>query len=102
MKAKTKAKVTAMRGTLGALAAALTGVAALTGAVVLGPNGSAGASEGNRPDPGLPGPTVEMSVSRQGEDPGKAVNITLDDGPDPTWTPEALEILAAAGAKATF
>ncbi|GHF46891.1 MULTISPECIES: polysaccharide deacetylase family protein [Streptomyces] len=101
-KAKFGAKSAAMRGTLGALAAALTGMAALTGAVVLGPNGSAGASEGSRLDPDLPAPAVEMSISRQPEDPGKAVNLTLDDGPDPTWTPKALEILAASGAKATF
>lgn len=99
---KARAKFTAMRGALGALAAALTGMAVLTCAVVLGPNGPAGAAEDNRPDPDLPTPAVEMSISRQAEDPGKAVNLTLDDGPDPTWTPKALEILDSFGAKATF
>ncbi len=32
----------------------------------------------------------------------RAVAITLDDGPDPAWTPHALEALADAGASATF
>jgi peptidoglycan/xylan/chitin deacetylase (PgdA/CDA1 family) len=28
--------------------------------------------------------------------------ITFDDGPSPTWTPRVLDVLAAAGARATF
>jgi peptidoglycan-N-acetylglucosamine deacetylase len=31
-----------------------------------------------------------------------AVYLTFDDGPDPAWTPRVLDILAAAGARATF
>jgi len=34
--------------------------------------------------------------------PAAAVAFTFDDGPDPTWTPRVLEILAAHEAKATF
>jgi peptidoglycan/xylan/chitin deacetylase (PgdA/CDA1 family) len=30
------------------------------------------------------------------------VALTVDDGPDPRWTPKVLDALAAAGAKATF
>jgi peptidoglycan/xylan/chitin deacetylase (PgdA/CDA1 family) len=30
------------------------------------------------------------------------VNITIDDGPDPTWTPEVLQVLRENGVKATF
>ena len=30
------------------------------------------------------------------------VYLTFDDGPDPAWTPRVLDILAAAGARATF
>ena len=30
------------------------------------------------------------------------IALTFDDGPDPTWTPRVLDVLAAAGARATF
>jgi peptidoglycan/xylan/chitin deacetylase (PgdA/CDA1 family) len=33
---------------------------------------------------------------------GSAVFLTFDDGPDPTWTPRVLDVLRAAGIKATF
>ena len=32
----------------------------------------------------------------------RAVALTFDDGPDPTWTPQVLDQLRAAGVKATF
>lgn len=32
----------------------------------------------------------------------KVIFLSFDDGPDPTWTPEILQILARYGAKATF
>jgi peptidoglycan-N-acetylglucosamine deacetylase len=32
----------------------------------------------------------------------EVVYLTYDDGPDPTWTPQILDLLAAHGAKATF
>lgn len=31
-----------------------------------------------------------------------AVNITIDDGPDPVWTPQVLQVLRDNGVKATF
>ncbi len=30
------------------------------------------------------------------------MRLTFDDGPDPAWTPRLLDVLAAAGARATF
>lgn len=45
---------------------------------------------------------VEDSISREAEAGGKAVNITLDDGPDPTWTPKALDLLKKYDVKAVF
>jgi len=33
---------------------------------------------------------------------GRVVYLTFDDGPDPTWTPQVLAVLAKYGAKATF
>lgn len=32
----------------------------------------------------------------------QGVNITIDDGPDPTWTPQVLQLLKDSGVKATF
>ncbi|QIQ03635.1 polysaccharide deacetylase family protein [Streptomyces liangshanensis] len=32
----------------------------------------------------------------------RGVNITIDDGPDPTWTPQVLRLLKDEGVKATF
>ena len=33
---------------------------------------------------------------------GSSVFLTFDDGPDPTWTPQVLDVLKANGVKATF
>ncbi|KIF69085.1 hydrolase [Streptomyces sp. AcH 505] len=32
----------------------------------------------------------------------RGVNITIDDGPDPAWTPQVLQLLKDSGVKATF
>ncbi len=47
----------------------------------------------------LPMPYV---VDTYGGTQEKKVAITFDDGPDPEWTPEILDVLKAKGAKATF
>ncbi|MEU6931358.1 polysaccharide deacetylase family protein [Streptomyces sp. NPDC046374] len=52
--------------------------------------------------PELPDPKVDMAIVRGCEDEGKTVNLSLDDGPDPRWTPKALEILKKYEAKAVF
>ncbi|MEU5974435.1 polysaccharide deacetylase family protein [Streptomyces sp. NPDC047315] len=54
------------------------------------------------PTPALPGPTVDMAIVRESEDDGKTVNLTLDDGPDPRWTPKALELLKRYKAQTVF
>ncbi|WP_425543604.1 polysaccharide deacetylase family protein [Streptomyces luteireticuli] len=90
---------------LGATAAAGVAMAALTGTVVFAGGGAAGGGKSGGTtvtDPSLPAPRVDMRIVRESDRDGKAVNLTLDDGPDPTWTPKALEILARYGAKATF
>lgn len=46
-----------------------------------------------------PAPTV---VERLGDADGNGVVLTFDDGPDPTWTPAVLEVLAEQAAPATF
>ncbi|MEU6339463.1 polysaccharide deacetylase family protein [Streptomyces sp. NPDC046977] len=45
---------------------------------------------------------VDQSIQHGAEGGGKSVALTFDDGPDPTWTPKVLQVLAAHHAKATF
>lgn len=42
------------------------------------------------------------TVSRWGARTDKVIALTFDDGPDPAYTPQILDILAAKGVKATF
>lgn len=46
-------------------------------------------------------PTFPTLYHQGGADP-KMVSLTFDDGPDPRWTPQILDILKARGLKATF
>ncbi|MFJ9848179.1 polysaccharide deacetylase family protein [Streptomyces sp. NPDC101150] len=45
---------------------------------------------------------VESSIVHASDRPGRSLNITIDDGPDPVWTPKVLEVLKKHGVKATF
>lgn len=45
---------------------------------------------------------VDQSIQHGTDTGGKSVALTFDDGPDPTWTPKVLQVLAAHHAKATF
>ncbi|MFD5750229.1 polysaccharide deacetylase family protein [Streptomyces sp. NPDC127033] len=56
----------------------------------------------SKPDPKLPPPRVSMDIAHAVEGGGKAVSLTIDDGPDPVWTPRILAILRQNGARATF
>ncbi|WP_333769961.1 polysaccharide deacetylase family protein [Streptomyces sp. IBSBF 2435] len=47
-------------------------------------------------------PAVPDSIQHQPEAPGRAVNITIDDGPDPRWTPQVLSVLKQHHVHATF
>ncbi|MEW2413762.1 polysaccharide deacetylase family protein [Streptomyces sp. NPDC046866] len=69
-----------------------TGSSSDDGAKGGGARGSAGAQQGRIPD----------SIAHASESGANAVNITIDDGPDPQWTPKVLEVLARHDAKATF
>jgi cellulose synthase/poly-beta-1,6-N-acetylglucosamine synthase-like glycosyltransferase/peptidoglycan/xylan/chitin deacetylase (PgdA/CDA1 family)/spore germination protein YaaH len=40
-------------------------------------------------------------IDRYGREPGK-IALTFDDGPDPQWTPQVLDILKAKGVRASF
>ncbi|MGZ9928876.1 polysaccharide deacetylase family protein [Streptomyces sp. NC-S4] len=45
---------------------------------------------------------VPLGISRLAEGAGRQVAITIDDGPDPRWTPQVLETLRKNHVKATF
>jgi peptidoglycan/xylan/chitin deacetylase (PgdA/CDA1 family) len=47
-------------------------------------------------------PAVPDSIQHAAETPGRAVNITIDDGPDPVWTPKVLDVLKRHHVHATF
>ncbi|MGW1910148.1 polysaccharide deacetylase family protein [Streptomyces sp. NPDC002076] len=46
--------------------------------------------------------TVSADIAHASEAGEHAVNITIDDGPDPVWTPQVLQVLRENGVKATF
>ncbi|MEV5506084.1 polysaccharide deacetylase family protein [Streptomyces orinoci] len=74
------------------------------GRVTVGAPGRVPSERGKAADPEAPansGP-VSDEISHDSETEGKVVNITIDDGPDPVWTPKVLELLRKNGAKATF
>ncbi|WP_127354524.1 polysaccharide deacetylase family protein [Actinacidiphila soli] len=54
------------------------------------------------PDPKLPAPRVNMDIAHSSDEGEHAVNITIDDGPDPVWTPRILQVLKENGVKAVF
>ncbi|MEV6681677.1 polysaccharide deacetylase family protein [Streptomyces erythrochromogenes] len=58
---------------------------------------SAGNAESARSAAGIP-----LAISRLAQGPGRDVAITIDDGPDPRWTPQVLEVLRKNHVKATF
>jgi peptidoglycan/xylan/chitin deacetylase (PgdA/CDA1 family) len=71
--------------------------------------GSTGAATGTGaprptgdPTPSSTFPVVPDSIQHAAETPGKAVNITIDDGPDPLWTPKVLQVLKKHHVHATF
>ncbi|MGC9410151.1 polysaccharide deacetylase family protein [Streptomyces sp. DZ1-3] len=63
-----------------------------------GPSPKASAS----PAPGGPVKPVGTSIAHASDAGPRGVNITIDDGPDPAWTPQVLDLLAEYEVKATF
>ncbi|MGC5564973.1 polysaccharide deacetylase family protein [Streptomyces sp. FR-108] len=45
---------------------------------------------------------VATSIVHASDKGARGVNITIDDGPDPVWTPQMLDVLRENGVKATF
>ncbi|MFF3310042.1 polysaccharide deacetylase family protein [Streptomyces sp. NPDC002952] len=48
------------------------------------------------------GKPVAVSIVHASDKGARGVNITIDDGPDPEWTPQMLDVLREYGVKATF
>jgi peptidoglycan/xylan/chitin deacetylase (PgdA/CDA1 family) len=53
-------------------------------------------------DPVPGSPRADVIVGSTGRRPGPHIGLTFDDGPDPTWTPQVLALLAQYHVKATF
>ncbi|MET8453402.1 polysaccharide deacetylase family protein [Streptomyces sp. NPDC005209] len=94
------------RGWHGRVLAAAVGVTAVAAAtsVWTAQAGSVGAGHGPANASARPAAPARVSVdiahaSDRGE---RGVNITIDDGPDPNWTPQVLDVLRENGVKATF
>lgn len=45
---------------------------------------------------------VAADIAHASDRGARGVNITIDDGPDPVWTPQVLQLLKDSGVKATF
>ncbi|MGW0945624.1 polysaccharide deacetylase family protein [Streptomyces sp. NPDC002623] len=45
---------------------------------------------------------VSVEIAHASDQGARGVNITIDDGPDPGWTPQVLQVLRENGVKATF
>ncbi|MEV1019921.1 polysaccharide deacetylase family protein [Streptomyces sp. NPDC050264] len=82
--------VTVLAAGVGAWSAQAGGV----GASAPKASASAGAGGDIRP--------VAVSIAHASDKGAKGVNITIDDGPDPVWTPQVLDVLREYGVKATF
>lgn len=99
------------RGWHGRLLAAALGVTAAAVAASMW-TAQAGPAAGQQPRPGVPAPhagspdrtvaKVAADIAHASDRGPQGVNITIDDGPDPLWTPQVLELLEDSGTKATF
>jgi len=52
--------------------------------------------------PGADVKPVDVSIVHASDKGPRGVNITIDDGPDPAWTPQVLDLLREYDVKATF
>ncbi|MEU7057004.1 polysaccharide deacetylase family protein [Streptomyces sp. NPDC046197] len=63
---------------------------------------SANPSSPNGGAQGPAGTPVSVDIAHASDRGPRGVNITIDDGPDPVWTPRVLQVLKDYGVKATF
>lgn len=100
------------RGWYGRVLAAAVGVTAVAAATSIW-TAQAGLIGGQQPGAGVsarpsapgsgPGRAqVSVDIAHASDRGARGVNITIDDGPDPVWTPQVLQVLRDNGVKATF
>ncbi len=103
------------RGWYGKVLAAALGVTAVAAATSFW-NGQLSSPGGRPAQPGASAPAaksptqpqdrkatpVSAEIAHASDGGTQSVNITIDDGPDPVWTPRVLELLRDNGVKATF
>ncbi|KOT96646.1 hydrolase [Streptomyces sp. NRRL F-5755] len=82
-----------------AVAAASLGVA---GYLTFGQSGATSEAHAEPTEQARAAAPVDSSIVHASDRPGKSLNITIDDGPDPVWTPKVLSVLKQHGVKATF
>jgi peptidoglycan/xylan/chitin deacetylase (PgdA/CDA1 family) len=89
-----------------AAAVGVTAVAAVTSVWTAQADGSGadpGAQPPARPSAAASAPArVAVDIAHASDRGPRGVNITIDDGPDPVWTPQVLDVLRENGVKATF
>ncbi|MEU3414877.1 polysaccharide deacetylase family protein [Streptomyces sp. NPDC006658] len=97
------------RGWYGRVIAAAVGVTAVAAVTSVwtaqaGQSGGGPAAAGASARPAAPkaAAPVSPSIVHASDGGAHAVNITIDDGPDPVWTPQVLGLLRDNGVKATF
>ncbi|MEV5384621.1 polysaccharide deacetylase family protein [Streptomyces sp. NPDC052721] len=96
------------RGWYGRVVAAAVGVTAVAAATSVwtaqaGQTGGAPAAPGTSARAAAPkARSVSAAIAHASDRGEHAVNITIDDGPDPVWTPQVLQVLRDNGVKATF
>ncbi|MGW7440261.1 polysaccharide deacetylase family protein [Streptomyces sp. NPDC054849] len=69
---------------------------------VAGPKGTDNSGRGDGGQPAQQPQGIPEGIAHASEGGANAVNITIDDGPDPRWTPKVLETLRKHDVKATF
>uniref|UniRef100_A0AAU2VS65 Polysaccharide deacetylase family protein n=1 Tax=Streptomyces sp. NBC_00008 TaxID=2903610 RepID=A0AAU2VS65_9ACTN len=95
------------RGWHGRLLAAALGVTAVAAATSVW-TAQADTTGGRQPQARVSAPAngpagkVAEGIAHASDRGARGVNITIDDGPDPTWTPQVLQLLKESGVKATF
>ncbi|MYW21159.1 polysaccharide deacetylase family protein, partial [Streptomyces sp. SID2955] len=68
-----------------------------------GQSGGGAAAAGASARPSAPKAVrVSEEIAHASDRGAHGVNITIDDGPDPSWTPQVLQVLRDNGVKATF
>ncbi|MEU9106368.1 polysaccharide deacetylase family protein [Streptomyces xanthophaeus] len=99
-----RAGLTVTAAVLGLLAAAGTPALAAAGSGTPGQAPAAPRSGSVQAQPQAPEAAAQVpaGISRLAEGTGRDIAITIDDGPDPRWTPQVLEVLRKNNVKATF